>query len=65
MGSIGFNIYGHSAFPVKNDNWHNFQAIGTKNSYLSKLNTKRTKFKKSIISLGQYDESGADLADQG
>ena len=32
MGSIGFSIYGHNAFPVKNDNWHKFQATGTNKS---------------------------------
>ena len=25
MGSIGFNICGHNALPMKNDNWHKFQ----------------------------------------
>ena len=24
MGSIGFNIRGGIAFPMKNDNWHKF-----------------------------------------
>ena len=33
MGSIGFNIYNiqYNAFPMKNDNWYNFQPTGTNN----------------------------------
>ena len=63
MGYIRLNINGHNAFPMKNDNWHKFQPTGKwlpygwgqEPSYLSKLNTKSTKIKKSRISLGLYD----------
>ena len=55
MGCTGFNIRGHIAFPMRNDNWHNFtsqlstetslqpQCWGQGNSYLSKFNTKKYK----------------------